>query len=64
MLLGDLVSGAYDRRKKAEAEARKRRIEKKRKEKEEAERAAQEALKRYHSLLLLDMCVCGSSLLD
>lgn len=46
MLLEDLVSGAYDRRKAAEAEAKRRRIEKRRKEKEAAELAAQEALKR------------------
>ncbi|XP_041978336.1 dynein axonemal heavy chain 3 [Aricia agestis] len=44
--LEDLVSGAYHRRKAAEAEARRKRIEKKKKEKADAERAAQEALKR------------------
>lgn len=47
VLLEDLVSGAYEKRKAAEAEAKKRRIEKKRKEKAEAELAAQEALKKY-----------------
>lgn len=46
VLLEDLVSGAYERRKAAEAEAKRKRIEKKRKEKEEAELAAQEALKK------------------
>lgn len=43
----DLVSGAYEKRKAAEAEAKRKRIEKKRKEKAEAELAAQEALKKY-----------------
>ncbi|CAH2242148.1 jg1052 [Pararge aegeria aegeria] len=55
VLLGDLVSGAYDRRKAAEAEARKRRIEKKRKEKAEAELAAQAALKRHLAKLEFEL---------
>ncbi|CAG9790367.1 unnamed protein product [Diatraea saccharalis] len=42
----DLVSGAYDRKEKAEAEAKRKRIEKRRKEKEAAEIAAKEALKK------------------
>lgn len=45
--LEDLVSGEYDRRKAAEAEAKKRRIEKRKLEKELAELAAQEEFKRY-----------------
>ncbi|CAG9790368.1 unnamed protein product [Diatraea saccharalis] len=42
----DLVSGAYDIKEKAEAEAKRKRIEKRRKEKEAAEIAAKEALKK------------------
>ncbi|CAH3998948.1 unnamed protein product [Pieris brassicae] len=47
VLLEDLVSGAYDRRKAAEAEAKRKRIEKRRRDKEAAEIAAQEALKKH-----------------
>lgn len=46
VLLEDLVSGAYDRKKAAEADAKRRRIEKRRREKEEAEIAAKEALRK------------------
>ncbi|XP_045448983.1 dynein axonemal heavy chain 3 [Melitaea cinxia] len=55
VLLEDLVSGAYERRKAAEAEAKRKRIEKKKKEKEEAERAAQEALKKHLAKLEFEL---------
>lgn len=45
-MLEDLVSGAYERKKAAEAEAKRKRIEKKRREKEAAELAAKEALQK------------------
>lgn len=47
VLLEDLVSGAYERRKAVAAEAKKKRLEKRRQEKQAAELAAQEALKKY-----------------
>ncbi|RVE49566.1 hypothetical protein evm_005794 [Chilo suppressalis] len=47
VLLEDLVSGAYDRKKKAEAEAKRKRIEKRRQEKLAAEEAAKEALRKH-----------------
>ncbi|CAG9584340.1 unnamed protein product [Danaus chrysippus] len=55
VLLEDLVSGAYEKRKAAEAEAKKRRIEKKRKGKAEAELAAQEALKKHLARLEFEL---------
>ncbi|KAI8435550.1 hypothetical protein MSG28_003843 [Choristoneura fumiferana] len=47
VLLDDLVSGAYKRKKEAEAEARRQKREKRRQEKEAAEIAAQIALKKH-----------------
>ncbi|XP_063362018.1 dynein axonemal heavy chain 3 [Cydia amplana] len=47
VLLEDLVSGAYNRRKEAEEEARRRKREKRRREKEAAEAAAKIALKKH-----------------
>ncbi|CAH0719658.1 unnamed protein product, partial [Brenthis ino] len=55
VLLEDLVSGAYDRRKAAEAEAKRKRIEKKKREKAEAELAAQEALKKHLAKLEFEL---------
>ncbi|XP_052759353.1 dynein axonemal heavy chain 3 [Galleria mellonella] len=55
VLLEDLVSGAYERRKAAAAEAKRQRIEKKKREKEEAERAAQEALKKHLARLEFEL---------
>ncbi|XP_047529766.1 dynein axonemal heavy chain 3 [Vanessa atalanta] len=55
VLLEDLVSGAYEKRKAAEAEAKRRRIEKRKKEKEEAELAAQEALKKHLAKLEFEL---------
>ena len=47
MKLEDLVSGEYERKKQAEADARKRRAAKRKLEKEAAELAAQEEFKRW-----------------
>ncbi|XP_059059125.1 dynein axonemal heavy chain 3 [Achroia grisella] len=55
VLLEDLVSGAYERRKAAAAEAKRQRIEKRKREKEEAERAAQEALKKHLARLEFEL---------
>ncbi|XP_068632055.1 dynein axonemal heavy chain 3 [Battus philenor] len=55
VLLEDLVSGAYERRKAEVAEAKRRRIEKKRQEKEAAEVAAQEALKKHLAKLSFEL---------
>lgn len=51
MHLEDLVSGEYERKKAAEADARRKRIAKKRLLKEAEERAAEEALKRLSNWL-------------
>lgn len=46
VLLDDLVSGAYEKRKAAEAEAKRKRIQKRRQDKLDAEIAAKEALRK------------------
>ncbi|XP_028160565.1 dynein heavy chain 3, axonemal-like, partial [Ostrinia furnacalis] len=55
VLLEDLVSGAYDRKKAAEADAKRRRIEKRRQEKAEAEIAAEIALKKHLAKLEFEL---------
>ncbi|XP_013168993.1 PREDICTED: dynein heavy chain 3, axonemal-like [Papilio xuthus] len=55
VLLEDLVSGAYERRKAAAAEAKRKRIEKKRQEKLAAEEAAKEALKKHLAKLSFEV---------
>ncbi|KAG6455707.1 hypothetical protein O3G_MSEX009350 [Manduca sexta] len=55
VLLEDLVSGAYDRRKAEAAEAKRRKIEKRKQEKISAEIAAQEALKKHLAKLEFEL---------
>ncbi|XP_050671120.1 dynein axonemal heavy chain 3 isoform X2 [Leptidea sinapis] len=55
VLLEDLVSGAYERRKAAEAEAKRKRIAEKKRQKIEAEKAAEEALKKHLAKLSFEL---------
>ncbi|CAB3253984.1 unnamed protein product [Arctia plantaginis] len=55
VLLDDLVSGAYDKRKAAEAEAKRKRMEKRRQDKLDAEVAAKEALRKHLKKLMFEL---------